>query len=308
MTVRWWHISPMRRTRRILQAIADEFTAANPRCRPIEITVLENEAFKTKLTTAMQAGDPPDVFQSWGGGVLYQYAEAGLVRDITDAPRDGRLGRVVQSGRARPLRQRRQELRRALERRHGRVLVQQGALHPGRHRGLPATWTEFLAAVSTLKAAGITPIAIGGKDKWPGHFYLGLPGDPQRRQGRLRGGLRPRRLVHGPGRSSRPAPTSRSLSTWSRSRKDSWRRPSRMQSRPDGQRQGRDGDHGPVGAQLPGRPPPTTATGLGEDLGFFPVPDGRRRRGRPERRPGRLRRLRDRHQRARTPPSTSSAT
>jgi raffinose/stachyose/melibiose transport system substrate-binding protein len=35
----------------------------------------------------------------------------------------------------------------------------------------PATWTDFLDAVKKLKAAGITPIAVGEKDKWPGHFY-----------------------------------------------------------------------------------------------------------------------------------------
>jgi raffinose/stachyose/melibiose transport system substrate-binding protein len=34
-----------------------------------------------------------------------------------------------------------------------------------------ATWDEFLAAVKTLKQAGITPIAGGGRDKWPLHFY-----------------------------------------------------------------------------------------------------------------------------------------
>ena len=40
--------------------------------------------------TAMQSGDPPDIFQSWGGGILQQYAEAGLVRDITaDLAEDG---------------------------------------------------------------------------------------------------------------------------------------------------------------------------------------------------------------------------
>jgi len=35
----------------------------------------------------------------------------------------------------------------------------------------PATWTDFLADVKKLKAANITPIALGEKDKWPGHFY-----------------------------------------------------------------------------------------------------------------------------------------
>ena len=32
----------------------------------------------------------------------------------------------------------------------------------------PTTWTELLADVKTLKAAGITPISLGEGDKWPG--------------------------------------------------------------------------------------------------------------------------------------------
>src|SRR5690606_7636045 len=34
-----------------------------------------------------------------------------------------------------------------------------------------ATWDDFLGAVQKLKDAGITPIAGGGGDKWPLHFY-----------------------------------------------------------------------------------------------------------------------------------------
>ena len=33
------------------------------------------------------------------------------------------------------------------------------------------TWDGFLAGVKKLKAAGITPIALGAKDKWPAHFW-----------------------------------------------------------------------------------------------------------------------------------------
>jgi raffinose/stachyose/melibiose transport system substrate-binding protein len=33
------------------------------------------------------------------------------------------------------------------------------------------TWDDLLDAVRKLKAAGITPIAVGGADKWPVHFY-----------------------------------------------------------------------------------------------------------------------------------------
>jgi len=35
----------------------------------------------------------------------------------------------------------------------------------------PATWTEFLDDIKKLKEAGITPIALGEGDKWPGAFY-----------------------------------------------------------------------------------------------------------------------------------------
>ena len=33
------------------------------------------------------------------------------------------------------------------------------------------TWDDLLAAMKKLKAAGVTPIAVGGADKWPLHFY-----------------------------------------------------------------------------------------------------------------------------------------
>src|SRR5690606_7981571 len=49
----------------------------------IEITPLENQAFKSRLTTVAQSGELPDIFQSWGGGILQSQVEAGLVKDIT---------------------------------------------------------------------------------------------------------------------------------------------------------------------------------------------------------------------------------
>src|SRR5688572_6731551 len=89
VTITWWHISVVEAEQALFQQLADAYVEQHPNVE-IEITVLENEAFKARLTTAMQSGEPTDIFQSWGGGVLYEYAAAGLVKDITaDLETDG---------------------------------------------------------------------------------------------------------------------------------------------------------------------------------------------------------------------------
>ncbi len=168
--IRWWHISTNEDHAALMQAAADSYVAANPGVE-IEITVLENEAFKARLTTVMQSGDPPDVFQSWGGGVLYQYAEAGLVRDLTDAlATDGWGDSFAQSALA-------------LYGTDGRNFgvpwntgmvgfwYSKAKFADAGIEAPPTTWAELLTAVQTLKDAGITPISLGGGDKWPVHFY-----------------------------------------------------------------------------------------------------------------------------------------
>ena len=81
VTITWWHISTQDDQKAFLQSKADEYMSMHPNVT-IEITVLENEAFKSKLTTVMQSGEPPDIFHSWGGGVLNEYAKAGLLRNV----------------------------------------------------------------------------------------------------------------------------------------------------------------------------------------------------------------------------------
>jgi len=172
----WWHISTDDKFKTEWQRQANVYMVSHPNVT-IEITVLENEAFKSKLTTVMQGGEPPDIFQSWGGGVMNEYAKAGLLRDITpelDANSGewrntfatGALGVYSYKGKN-----------------YGvpwdmgmigfwynkDLFAQAGITTP------PATWSEFLADVKALKAKGITPIALGGGDKWPGmHMWAYL--------------------------------------------------------------------------------------------------------------------------------------
>lgn len=97
VTVNWWHISTADAQKAKWQELADAYMKDHPNVK-VEITVLENEAFKAKLATAMQSGAPPDVFQSWGGGGLSQYAEAGLVQDLTSAMAKDGWGDSISAG------------------------------------------------------------------------------------------------------------------------------------------------------------------------------------------------------------------
>ncbi|MCE7945987.1 MAG: extracellular solute-binding protein [Chloroflexi bacterium CFX4] len=170
VVITWWHINTDETQAAFWQTIADEFVAANPNVK-FEIVVLENEAFKSRLVTVMQAGDPPDLFQSWGGGVLWQYAEAGLVKNIA-AELEGEWRDSFSAQAALELYGRNGEYYGvpwtwgAVGMFYNKALFAQAGIEK-----TPETWTEFIEVVKTLKAAGITPIALGERDKWPGHFW-----------------------------------------------------------------------------------------------------------------------------------------
>ena len=170
VTIHWWHISTVADQKALFQKRADEYQAAHPNVT-IEITVLENEAFKSKLTTVMQSGDPPDLFQSWGGGVMNQYADAGLLKDITPDLAQNGWGASFGPGALAVYSYNGKNY--GVPRDFGMVgfwynkdlFAKAGIQAP------PATWTDFLSDVKTLKTAGIMPIALGEKDKWPGAFW-----------------------------------------------------------------------------------------------------------------------------------------
>ena len=170
--IRWLHLEQVPETVAIWRSIADDFEKSHPGVT-IEMQFIENQAFKAKLPTLLQSDEAPSFFYSWSGGVLKAQSETGALRDVTayiNDHADWKSG-VMQS---------------AID----------GMVFDGKNWGIPYktgtvafyynkelfakagvdagaidTWPDFLAAVQTLKDAGITPLACGGGDKWPIHFY-----------------------------------------------------------------------------------------------------------------------------------------
>jgi raffinose/stachyose/melibiose transport system substrate-binding protein len=167
----FWHIGVAASDK----AFFDQVVAAYQKARPdvkIDVTVLENESFKSKLTTVMQSGDPPDVFMSWGGGVLAEYAEAGLLKDISKEVKGTAWGASMSPGVW--------DVYSAGGKVYGAPFdmgcitfwYNKDLLAKVGYKSFPTDWDDYLVLVKKLRAAGITPIALGGGDKWPGMYYF----------------------------------------------------------------------------------------------------------------------------------------
>jgi raffinose/stachyose/melibiose transport system substrate-binding protein len=164
------HVSDNAAQKAIWDQIAKDYNGEHKGVT-VEFKYLENEAFKAKLPTMLQADESrPDLFYSWGGGVMQAQDKAGFLKDITkdvaswesdlsptavDAFKvDGKVVGV-------PF-----EVGEVVFYYNKKLFEKAGAKAED-----IKSWDDLLAAVKTLKAAGITPFVVGAGDKWPMHFY-----------------------------------------------------------------------------------------------------------------------------------------
>ncbi|MDR6433481.1 extracellular solute-binding protein [Brucella pseudogrignonensis] len=171
--VKWMHVELDPKAVAVWEEIARDYESQHPDVK-IQLQFLENEAFKAKLPTLLQSNDVPDFFYSWGGGVLDEQSKTGVLKDLTeDFDADG--GKLRQAYNASAI---------------------DGLSFDGKLWAVPykvnlvsffynkelfskagvdangiQTWDDLSAAVRKLKDAGIVPIAGGGGEKWPIHFY-----------------------------------------------------------------------------------------------------------------------------------------
>lgn len=168
-TVRMLHVDNTPETQAIWDQAAQDFEAEHPGV-DVDIQYLENEAYKAKLPTLLQSDEKPNIIYSWSGGVMRAQNDAGYLADVTEeasgwtdrfsagaAAAFNINGKIV--GAPNHLSE--------VVFFYNKELVAQAGVNPDEIK----TWSDFLAAVQTIKDAGITPIIVGGGEKWPMHFY-----------------------------------------------------------------------------------------------------------------------------------------
>ncbi|CAN5202539.1 extracellular solute-binding protein [soil metagenome] len=168
-SIKWLHLEVNPNQVKIWEEVARDFESKNPGVK-IEMQFLENEAYKAKLPSMLQSKDRPHIIYSWAGGVLKSQIEAGVLEDIS-APLSGyeknlapaAVNAFTQDGKIYGVP--------FAQSQTGFFFNKELMAKAGIDGAKIKTWDDLLDAVKKLKAAGVTPLVVGGADKWPLHFY-----------------------------------------------------------------------------------------------------------------------------------------
>jgi len=170
-TVHMLYIGDTKAYNDILQKTADAFMAKNPGVK-IVLMPMENEALKAKLPTMLQSNDPPDIFTSWGGGVMLAHAQAGYLADLSGEK--DKLAKIAVPSAISAFQVDGKQVGLATDLSLVSIYANKPLLaKAGVSVDDLKSWDGFKAAIGKLRAAGITPMLTGGKDEWPLQFFLG---------------------------------------------------------------------------------------------------------------------------------------
>lgn len=163
ITLTVWHIAIDETRHQTVTNAMNRFMEKYPNVKVVDVPN-ENDPYKTKLATAMAAGEEPDIFVSWGGGWLESFIDEGKVLDIDDRVKEiadeyypAALSLFQIKGK-----------NYSLPYSCGPVPVYYNKqIYADLGLEVPTTIEEFEANCDKIKEAGIIPLALGNSSQWP---------------------------------------------------------------------------------------------------------------------------------------------
>lgn len=168
--VRMLHINTTNSTyMSLLLELEIRFENLNPEI-DVQIEAMTDTSLKASRERMLITGQSPDIIYSWGGGDFQRFARQGYLEDLSGKVTN--IESALHNGASSAFRV--DGIRYGLPSNlsqvgiwYNRRLLAAAGVDPSDL----SSWSGFLDAIQRLKDAGITPIAVGGKDKWPVHFY-----------------------------------------------------------------------------------------------------------------------------------------
>ncbi|MET9429689.1 MULTISPECIES: extracellular solute-binding protein [unclassified Streptomyces] len=153
-------------TNKVEKRLVDEFNRTS-KVKAV-LDTIPGADYQQKLQTVINTPQAPDVFFNWGGGSIEPFVKADLLLPLDEfTKKDPQLlsrflpsvfNTAVVDGTPYGIPMRGTQPVLLF---HNKKVLADAGVQP------PRTWDELLAAVKALKAKGVTPIALGGGDKWP---------------------------------------------------------------------------------------------------------------------------------------------
>ena len=143
-----------------LKAIADAYTKESD--TKVDINAVDHNTFQEAISTYLQ-GTPDDVFTWFAGFRMAQFAEAGLISDLSDQwPIDGLNDSFKQASTAADGKQYFVPVSY-----YPWALFHRKSVFEENGWTAPTTENDFMELMKDMQGKGITPIAFGDKDGWP---------------------------------------------------------------------------------------------------------------------------------------------
>jgi len=159
-----WHIATDAKRREAVQRAIKRFEDRYPNIDVVE-TAVENDPYKTKLSTAMAANQEPDIFISWGGGWLKEFVDEGKVLDI-----DAKINEIKDEYYESAL-----SLFEINGKKYGlpysvgpTPVYYNRQIYEKLNLKVPETLSEFESNCDILKENGYIPLALANASQWPG--------------------------------------------------------------------------------------------------------------------------------------------
>jgi raffinose/stachyose/melibiose transport system substrate-binding protein len=171
VTLEFMHAQSTEPGRTIFQDAADRFMAANPSVK-VNIDVLANDSYKQKLAVAMASGKLPDIYFSWSGGPMYEYAKSGNIIDLTsymnadnykDKFLDAALAQATWQGKIWGV---------PIQNVSVCTVFYNKEIFARYNLGVPATLSELETVCDTLLKNGIKPFSLANKTQWTGSMFF----------------------------------------------------------------------------------------------------------------------------------------
>ena len=156
-------------------SLMQSFTLKYPDIKVNETVVASGDEYLNKISTAMAAGNTPDVFKTWLSGRLEPFVEAGRVLPlnniIDNSPElknvlnmqyldtgtfDGQVYAIPTSLTA-------------------EIIFYNRAIFKQLGLSIPQTWDELITMVKAIRSSGVSPFSLGNRSAWRGSIpYMAI--------------------------------------------------------------------------------------------------------------------------------------